>query len=586
VKRLPNRCSAVSNAPAPATAIALSTALPAALSAALLLGACTDAGRSARTTGPASSQDAAADSDAAENSAVAPAPSTQREAAATIEALVGGRGHTFVPVPEIVAPRPERERYAESTSSPVQRVSESPVSIFSIDVDTGSYANVRRWLNDGQRPPADAVRIEEMINYFDYDYPRHSDESAPFSVTTTLVPTPWNADSELLRIGLRGFERAPIDDRTANLVFLVDVSGSMDSPDKLGLLSASLSLLARGLDEQDRISIVTYAGAVGTVLDGAPGNDVAAIDRALGELQAGGSTAGEAGIQAAYALARRHASEGSVNRVILATDGDFNVGPRDTASLLKLIENRRDTGVALTTLGFGQGNYNDEMMERLADAGNGNHAYIDTLQEARKVLSEQLEGTLFTIAKDVKVQVEFNPAVVSEYRLIGYENRALADEDFANDRVDAGEIGAGHTVTALYEIVRTGQPGWLSERRYDAAPAARANRMEELGELRLRYQRPDATSEDAASRLLSRPIAADATLADIDAADDDLRFAIAVAAWGEWLRDDRYLQGFTADQVLALARGALGEDRFGYRRGFIELVELSRVLDDRQRSGD
>lgn len=468
-----------------------------------------------------------------------------------------------------------REQYASIDPSSVKRVADEPVSTFSIDVDTGSYANVRRHLEHGSLPPSDAVRIEEMINYFGYDYAQPVSGDAPFSVATTMAPTPWNQSSELLRIAIKGVDVDATEARSANLVFLVDVSGSMSSPDKLGLLKSSLLLLARGLDADDRVSIVTYAGAVGTVLDGAAGDDIEAIDDALSRLAAGGSTAGGAGIEAAYRLAKEHATETSVNRVILATDGDFNVGISDTDSLIELIERRREQGTALTTLGFGAGNYNDELMERLADAGNGNHAYIDTLGEARKVLSQQLDGTLFTIAKDVKIQIEFNPETVSEYRLIGYENRALADEDFANDKVDAGDIGSGHTVTALYEIVRAGQSGWLSKRRYDAVNATNA-RNDELGELRLRYKKPNG----ATSERMVETIASDASLPRIEDADGDFRFATAVAAFGERLRDDRYLGDFDYGEVLALARGARGDDPFGYRAGFIELVELARVLDD------
>jgi len=481
------------------------------------------------------------------------------------------------PMPEPVLQQQEnRERYASIETSNVKRVADEPVSTFSIDVDTGSYSNIRRHLEQGQLPPSNAVRVEEMINYFSYGYEQPDESDVPFSVATMMAPTPWNASSELLRIAVKGVDVDDSDERSANLVFLVDVSGSMNSPDKLGLLKSSLSMLARGLDANDRVSIVTYAGAVGTVLDGAAGNDVAAIDDALSRLSAGGSTAGGAGIEAAYRLAKEHASDTTVNRVILATDGDFNVGLSDTESLIELIEKRREQGTALTTLGFGTGNYNDELMEQLADAGNGNHAYIDTLGEARKVLSQQLDGTLFTIAKDVKIQVEFNPAVVSEYRLIGYENRALADEDFANDKVDAGDIGAGHTVTALYEIVRIGEKGWLSERRY-ASASDNKDRNNELGELRLRYKKPGGTT----SQLLVEAIGSNATLPAIEEADENFRFATAVAAFGEQLRDDRYLGDFDYQDVLALARGARGNDNFGYRNGFIELVELARVLDDR-----
>ena len=497
---------------------------------------------------------------------------------------------SFEPGP---APVPDAETYADVDPGRVLRVADAPVSTFSIDVDTGSYANVRRMLNAGRLPPANAVRIEELVNYFDYDYPVPADPERPFSVTTTLAPSPWNPDTELLRVAIRGHETVAEERPPANLVFLVDVSGSMASPDKLGLLKSSLKLLARGLDARDRVSIVTYAGAARVALDGAAGGDLGAISAALDALEAGGSTYGEAGIERAYALAAAHAGEGSANRVILATDGDFNVGVADTGALVSLIERRRAGGVALTTLGFGTGNYDDELMERLADAGDGNHAYIDTLAEARKALAEQLGATLFTIAKDVKVQFEFDPATVAEYRLLGYENRILAEADFANDRVDAGEIGAGHTVTAFYEISRTGAPGWIGERRYAAnrgtgggAGGAGAgdgtgdggtdgtSGSGEIGELRLRWKAP----EGGASRLLREVVRTDAALDAVDGADEDFRFAAAVAAWGELLRDGTRTNGFGHDDVVRLAAGARGDDPFGYRAGFVELVRLSDAL--------
>ncbi len=479
---------------------------------------------------------------------------------------------------------PDRERYADSRPSPVQRAQDEPVSTFSIDVDTGSYANVRRLLQQGGLPPGDAVRIEELVNYFDYDYPAPERSDVPFSVTTSLAPAPWNDQVELLRIGIQGQDVPADASRAANLVFLIDVSGSMASPDKLGLLTSSLSLLIRGLDAEDRVSIVTYAGAAGVVLDSAAGNDLATIDAALDQLQAGGATAGESGIETAYRLAAENSREDTVDRVILATDGDFNVGTSDVDSLLQLIEKRRSSGVALTTLGFGTGNYNDELMERLADAGNGHHAYIDTLSEAQKVLSQQLAGTLFTIAKDVKIQLEFNPAVVSEYRLIGYDNRLLAEEDFANDKVDAGDVGAGHSVTALYEITRLGKPGRLAQRRYgNAASEAASSLIDELGELRLRYKDPEGGESDAASKFIAVVLGADTDLTSLSDADEDFRFAVAVAAWGELLRDDKYLGDFSYSDVSQLARGARGDDAFGYRSAFLGLVDLAASLDDRSR---
>ena len=343
----------------------------------------------------------------------------------------------------------------------IQRVADAPVSTFSVDVDTGSYANVRRFLNEGRLPPADAVRTEELINYFRYDYPRPSDRAQPFSVTTDVARTPWNPQSWLLRIGLRGYDVTAAQRPAANLVFLVDVSGSMSGPERLPLVKRALAMLADRLTPRDRVSIVVYAGAAGIVLEPTSNRDY--VKAALECLNAGGSTAGGAGLRLAYATARAAYIPGGINRILLATDGDFNVGITDNRALEDLVKAEREGGVTLTTFGFGTDNYNEALMERIADLGNGNYAYIDSAIEARKVLDEQLESTLFTIAKDVKVQVEFNPSQVGEYRLIGYENRALAEEDFANDAVDAGDIGAGHQVTALYEVMPRGSSCWDSE---------------------------------------------------------------------------------------------------------------------------
>ncbi|MFC1672800.1 VWA domain-containing protein [Pseudomonadota bacterium] len=345
-----------------------------------------------------------------------------------------------------------RENYSAPDDNPVHRASAAPVSTFSIDVDTGAYANVRRHLNQGQLPPADAVRVEELVNYFSYDYPTPNDRETPFQASTEVVPTPWNANTYLMRIGVKAYDIDRSERPAANLVFLLDVSGSMGRPDKLPLLKSAFKLLTEQLTENDRVSMVVYAGAAGVVLEPTAGDQKATIRAALERLNAGGSTNGGQGIRLAYAMAQQGFIEGGINRIILATDGDMNVGVSDFDSLLDMVEKQRQGGVSLTTLGFGQGNYNDHLLEQAANKGNGNHAYIDNLSEARKVLVEELSSTLFTVAKDVKIQVEFNPAQVAEYRLIGYENRMLREEDFTNDKVDAGEIGAGHTVTALYEI--------------------------------------------------------------------------------------------------------------------------------------
>ncbi|MFZ3184729.1 MAG: VWA domain-containing protein, partial [Pseudomonas sp.] len=381
-----------------------------------------------------------------------------------------------------------REQYQKLASNPVLAVAEQPVSTFSIDVDTGSYANVRRFLNDGSLPPKEAVRLEELVNYFPYNYPAAQGDS-PFGVSTELAPSPWHAGSQLLRVAIKASDLQMAELPPANLVFLVDVSGSMDRRDGLPLVQSTLKLLVEQLRPQDRVALVTYAGDAQVVLASTSGREKAKIRAAIDQLAAGGSTAGESGIQLAYQQAQLGMVNKGINRILLATDGDFNVGISDFDSLKQLAADKRKTGVSLTTLGFGTDNYNEQLMEQLADAGDGNYAYIDNLREARKVLVDQLASTLATVASDVKIQIEFNPAQVSEYRLLGYENRALKREDFSNDKIDAGEIGAGHTVTALYEIVPVGAKGWLEPLHFDhpAQPAANAG---ELAWLRLRYKAP------------------------------------------------------------------------------------------------
>jgi Ca-activated chloride channel family protein len=471
----------------------------------------------------------------------------------------------------------DREQYAQIEENPIKRAAEQPVSTFSIDVDTGSYANVRRFLNAGRLPPHDAVRVEELINYFDYDYPPPESRQPPFQVSTELAPTPWNPKTLLLAVGIKGYELPKTKLPPANLVFLIDVSGSMSSPDKLDLLKPALKLLVRQLRPEDRVAIAVYAGAAGMVLEPTSGSQKAKIEAALDRLGAGGSTNGGAGIQLAYNLAREGFVEGGVNRVILATDGDFNVGTVNFEALKNLVEQQRKSGIALTTLGFGTGNYNDRLMEQLADAGNGNYAYIDTLQEANKVLVEQMSATLLTIAKDVKIQIEFNPALVEEYRLIGYENRILRREDFNNDAVDAGDIGAGHTVTALYEIALKGSGGNLTEPLRYGQPAAAdsAARGDEIAFLRLRHKQPDGD----ASQLREWPIRRDQIVKDWKDTSERFRFAAAVAGFGQLLRGGRYTATFGYDEVLALARGARGTDPYGYRGEFLTLVGLARSLD-------
>jgi Ca-activated chloride channel family protein len=470
------------------------------------------------------------------------------------------------------SPRVDTERYEHRDDNPVRLAAEHPVSTFSIDVDTGSYANVRRFLNQGRLPPQDAVRVEELINYFDYQYPAPKSRETPFAVTTELAPAPWNDDALLLRIGIKGYEVKAEARPPANLVFLIDVSGSMYSPDKLPLLKNAFRLLTDQLTSRDRVSIVVYAGRTEVILEPTPGDQKYKIRAAIDRLEAGGSTNGGAGIDLAYQLARDAHVPGGINRVVLATDGDFNVGIVDFEQLIDRVERERASGIALTTLGFGTGNYNDRLLERLADAGNGNYAYVDTLSEARKVLVSELSSTLFTIAKDVKIQIEFNPAEVLEYRLIGYENRMLAREDFNNDKVDAGEIGAGHRVTALYEIVPVGRKGRIDPLRYGPS-AAPANKNGELAHLRLRYKHPD---EDE-SRLLEYPISSSAVVPK-ERASTDFRFAASVAAFGQMLRGGKYLSDFDFDDVQTLAKSALGEDEEGYRREFVSLVKLASAL--------
>ena len=463
-----------------------------------------------------------------------------------------------------------RERYDGKPVASIQDVAAQPVSTFSVDVDTGAYANVRRMLDHGEAVPADAVRTEEFVNYFRYDYPRPQTTAQPFSITADVARTPWNAATRLLRVGLRAYDVPSAARPPANLVFLVDTSGSMDEPDKLPLVKQALAGLADQLRPDDRVAIVAYAGSAGIVLEPTAGKDY--VKAALSCLDAGGSTAGGEGIELAYATARASFVKGGINRIFLATDGDFNVGISDTKALEALVKRNRDDGITLTTLGFGEGNYNDAMMEHIADVGNGNYGYIDSAAEARKVLEDELSATLVTVAKDVKVQVEFNPAEVSQYRLIGYENRALAEEDFRNDAVDAGDMGAGHQVTALYEVVPAGSAGWTPERRYPAnrppAPMSTGGVSTggELAFVRLRYKLPAG----GPSRELSRPVPASALAAAAPPAGD-MAFATAVAAFGQKLRGDKYLGGYGYADIRALAGSPSGQ----WRQQFVALTRLA-----------
>jgi Ca-activated chloride channel family protein len=461
-----------------------------------------------------------------------------------------------------------RDRFSEIKINPVKVAAEEPVSTFSIDVDTASYSFVRKALNNNVLPQKDAVRVEEMINYFPYDYPPPADRSEPFKATVTLMPTPWNPATQLMHVGVKGFSLNGQEKPRSNLVFLIDTSGSMDEPDKLPLLRNSLKLLTDSLGPEDTVSIVVYAGSVGTVLPPTKVAEKAKILAALDNLSAGGSTAGAEGIRQAYLLAKQNFDKAGVNRVILATDGDFNVGITDPEELKSFVERERNSGVYLSVLGFGTGNYNDELMQTLAQNGNGQAAYIDTLNEARKVLVEEATSMLFPIANDVKIQVEFNPQTVSEYRLIGYETRMLNREDFNNDKVDAGEIGAGHTVTAIYEVTpRNSSAALVDPLRYGQAESPRATGGE-TAFVKIRYKLPG----EMESRLITQPVTAANALPSKEA-----EFAAAVAGFGQILRGGQYTKSYSYDDVIALAQGAKGEDPFGYRAEFINLVRMAKT---------
>lgn len=482
------------------------------------------------------------------------------------------------PMAPVIGPQPEvnRENYQRPDDNPVKATASEPVSTFSVDVDTGSYSNVRKLLEQGSRPPADAVRAEEFINSFRYGHPAPADRSVPFAFHTELAPAPWDSRRQLLMIGIKGYELPRDALPPMNLVFLIDTSGSMYSADKLPLLKKAFAQLVPQLRAQDKVAIVSYAGSAGEVLPPTAGDQHARILAALEQLEAGGSTNGGAGIELAYALARQSFIRGGANRVLLATDGDFNVGTVNQGALETLVADRRASGIALSTLGFGRGNYNDAMAEKLANIGNGNHAYIDSVSQARKVLVEQMGGTLYTIANDVKIQVEFNPARISEYRLIGYENRVLANEDFANDKVDAGDIGPGHEVTALYELTPVGSGAeQLPARRYatpaSATPAAVAG---EVAELRLRYKLPGQND----SKLLTRPVlAADARRTP----SQSLQWAAAVAGFADQLRGGERMPAWNWDKVIQAAQAARGTDANGERAQAVQLMRLAQGLVDK-----
>jgi Ca-activated chloride channel homolog len=468
------------------------------------------------------------------------------------------------------APEFNTEGYSTIHDNGFKSPLREPLSTFSIDVDAASYSNVRRFINEGQKPVADAVRIEEMINYFDYDYPQPHD-GHPFSIIYEQGQCPWNEDNLLLHIGLQGIKMSNQEIPPSNLVFLLDVSGSMDQPNKLPLLIKAMKLLVSQLRSQDRVAIVVYAGSSGLVLPSTPGNQKEKITAALEQLHAGGSTAGSAGLKLAYQVADENFIRDGNNRIILATDGDFNVGPSSNAEMERMIETYRGKGIFISVTGFGMGNYKDDKMEIIADKGNGNYFYIDNLMEAKKVFINEFSSTLYTIAKDVKIQIEFNPVYVKEYRLVGYENRMLNEEDFENDKKDAGEMGAGHTVTALYEIVPVKGNEEQSRRlRYQQSVVLpNASVRHELATIKFRYKKPDG----------DKSILMVETIPHMDdpyrQTSDNFRFSAAVAGFGMLLRDSEYKGSMTYNSVLSLARGAKGRDEDGYRAEFIRLVELS-----------
>lgn len=491
--------------------------------------------------------------------------------------LCGAVGHV---TPGIMASRMyadgmNAEEYKEIAENNFKTVSESPLSTFSIDVDAASYSNMRRYINKGELPPADAIRTEELINYFSYDYPQPTGND-PVKITTEVGACPWNVKHRLVRIGLKAKEIPTDKLPVSNLVFLIDVSGSMYGPQRLGLVQSSLKLLVNNLRDEDRVAIVVYSGSAGEKLPSTSGSDKQKIREAIDELTAGGSTAGGAGIKLAYKIAKQNFVKGGNNRIILCTDGDFNVGVSSDEGLEKLIEQERKSGVFLTVLGYGMGNYKDSKMQVLAEKGNGNHAYIDNLQEANRVLVNEFGATMHTVAKDVKLQIEFNPSQVQAYRLIGYESRLLKDEDFNNDAKDAGEMGAGHTVTAFYEVVPagiksdfTGKVDDLKYQKTKPAPAV-TNNSKELLTVKLRYKAPDGNT----SKKIEQPLIDDKK----EKVSSDFRFASAVAMFGQLLRDSDFKGAATYDKVISLVKTSLDNDEKGYRREFIRLAETAEGL--------
>ena len=525
-----------------------------------LLTACSPSPSTSRDTSPATPV-------IAQPTPVVAAPAMMMEAAAMSKMA------RYSPIMPMPIPQDNSEKYQHLAANPIHQTATDAVATFSIDTDTGSYANVRRFLNNGQLPPTDAVRIEELINYFNYDFSQAKRlANAPFLISTETVAAPWRATNRIIKVAIKA------DDPTitkqsvlppANLVFLVDVSGSMSDNDKLPLVKSSLKMLTKQLRSQDTISIVTYAGRTQVTLPATKGSDTDKILAAIDSLDASGSTNGEAAIKLAYQQAKIHYKKDGINRILMMTDGDFNVGVSDVDEMLDIIRRERDSGVSLSTFGFGEGNLNDHMMEQVADNGNGNYSYIDSLSEAKKALVDEMSATFNTVAKDVKVQVEFNPQTVKEWRLIGYENRVLAKEDFNNDKVDAGELGAGKSVVALFEVTPVGQQGWLDDSRYQAHPISHTGKNTELGFLKLRYKAPNSNT----STLLTLPITN-----NIQQPSSELAFALSVASFGETLKQSKYLGNWQLNDSKRLAQANIGNDPQGIRREFIKLIDLADSL--------
>lgn len=525
-----------------------------------LLTACSPSPSNSRDTSPATPI-------IAQPTPVVAAPAMMMEAAAMSKMA------RYSPIMPMPIPQDNSEKYQHLAVNPIHQTATDAVATFSIDTDTGSYANARRFLSDGQLPPTDAVRIEELINYFNYDFSQAKRlANTPFLVSTETVAAPWRTANRIIKVAIKA------DDPTitkqsvlppANLVFLVDVSGSMSDNDKLPLVKSSLKMLTKQLRSQDTISIVTYAGRTQVTLPATKGSDTDKILAAIDSLDASGSTNGEAAIKLAYQQAKIHYKKDGINRILMMTDGDFNVGVSDVDEMLDIIRRERDSGVSLSTFGFGEGNLNDHMMEQVADNGNGNYSYIDSLSEAKKALVDEMSATFNTVAKDVKVQVEFNPQTVKEWRLIGYENRVLEKEDFNNDKVDAGELGAGKSVVALFEVTPVGQQGWLDDSRYQAYPISHTGKNTELGFLKLRYKAPNSNT----STLLTLPITN-----TTQQPSSELAFALSVASFGETLKQSKYIGNWQLNDSKRLAQANIGNDPQGIRREFVKLIDLADSL--------